>query len=618
MTTTITTAEFTDIAPTSQDFKSDLPTIRSNHAPAQSFRFQDVLIPQQCGKGKAKRYYQTRTLVQYAFLTFTGLAVFYKIDDPQARVAGIGLLFPGAGFVAVCTIPSILALFLTLGAVPLILFMWFGCGGLIFPILLWVGSDLLAVALARETVLEAAGPIVTVACILGITYVTWQTQTANQEAEKRREQRNAYLVNAVQENQAKAQPAPRPGSREADERTLRFLQWVLELGLSPIDDFSYHDVIDQFQTSAIRYQLYQGIYELTAYQNHYCPNFHGYLSKAERGLIEKSMSKRVMNFWKWESLMGKFTLDWDPVKEDNIVSEASAVPVETNSPQMVSGYILLGAALYQIVTRDDRYAKENSMEFVVTDGARYKYDLGSIADAVFRNMDQNPYNLYPCEPNWIYSLCNLVGISGIVASDKVLSNDYGTRLKGRFEAALASEFSNADGTILPIRSELTGFTIPGLAGAISDVAPSVFCGPYLPHVAHRHWAIMKQENLCWTNDGHLELTNLVGADNLDPGNYRSGRGYVRVAMASVATEFGDVKIRDELIRQTDEEQFPVYETRTGALKNKGLSTLGQINTLRSRLGAHGDWNSLLKDGPPEHCFRAPILDEASHDCAKCM
>jgi hypothetical protein len=335
----------------------------------------------------------------------------------------------------------------------------------------------------------------------------------------------------------------------------------------------------------------------------------GIFSKAERGLIEKSMSKKVMNVWKWESLTGKFTLDWDLVKEYNIVSGIPALSVQTNNLQMVSGCILLGAALYQIVTRDDRYAKKNSMEFVVTDGARYKYDLGSIADAVFNNMDQNPYNLYPCEPNWIYSLCNSVGISGIVASDKVLGNDYGDRLKGRFEAALASEFSNADGTILPIRSELTGFTIPGLAGAISDVAPSIFCGPYLPHVAHRHWALMKQENLRWRDDGHLELTNLVSADNLDPGNYRSGRGYVRIALASVATEFGDYKIRDELMRQTDEEQFPVYETRTGALKNKGLSTLGQINTLRSRLGAHGDWNSLLKDGPAEHCFRAPILDE---------
>lgn len=278
---------------------------------------------------------------------------------------------------------------------------------------------------------------------------------------------------------------------------------------------------------------------------------------------------------------------------------------------MVSGYILLAAALYQITTRDDRYQKEDSMEFVVTDNARYKYDLRAIADAVFRNMDRNRWNLYPCEPNWIYTLCNLVGISGIVAGDKVLGTDYGDRLKERFDAALASEFSNADGTILPIRSELTGFTIPGLAGAISDVAPAVFCGPYLPHVAHRHWALMKRENLRWTEDGRLELTNLVGADNIDPGNYKSGRGFVRNAMASVASEFGDYNIRDELVRQMDEEHFPVFETKSGALKNKGLSTIGQCNGLRARLGARGDWLKLLTEGPPEHCFRAPILEKVT-------
>lgn len=115
---------------------------------------------------------------------------------------------------------------------------------------------------------------------------------------------------------------------------------------------------------------------------------------------------------------------------------------------MVSGYVLLAAALYQITTRDDRYTKPGSMEFVVTENARYKYDLRSIADSVFRNMDENPYNLYPCEPNWIYTICNLVGIGGIVASDKVLGNDYGDRLKKRFESALTKEFSSADGTIL--------------------------------------------------------------------------------------------------------------------------------------------------------------------------
>lgn len=277
--------------------------------------------------------------------------------------------------------------------------------------------------------------------------------------------------------------------------------------------------------------------------------------------------------------------------------------------KMVSGYILLAAALYQIVTGDDRYTKKDSMEFVVTDNARYKYDLRSIADAVFRNMDQNRWSLYPCEPNWIYTLCNLVGISGIVAGDKVLGTNYGDKLKSRFDASLASEFSNADGTILPIRSELTGFTIPGLAGAISDAAPAVFCGPYLPNIAHRHWALMKRENLHWTDDGNLELTNLVGADNIDPGNYKSGRGFVRNAMAGVASEYGDYKIRDELVRQMDEEHFPVYETKTGAFKNKGLSTIGQCMGLRGRLGARGDWRKMLTEGPPMHCFRAPILDK---------
>lgn len=255
---------------------------------------EDVLISDQCGKGNAKSYHQRRTLIQYAFLAAAGLATFYKVDDPRARTAGLSLLFPGAGFVAVCTIPSIFALLLTLASVPLILFMWFGCGGLAFPILLWLGSALVATLLVRDTVLESAGVIVTASCLLGLAYVTWQTRLARREAEKKRDERNAFLVNAVQQNQANAPAPPAPGTREADEKTLRFLQWILEMGLAPKDDFSYHDIIDQFQTSAIRYQLYQSTYELAGFQNNYCPNFHGYLSKAERGLIEKSMTKRVM------------------------------------------------------------------------------------------------------------------------------------------------------------------------------------------------------------------------------------------------------------------------------------------------------------------------------------
>jgi hypothetical protein len=50
-------------------------------------------------------------------------------------------------------------------------------------------------------------------------------------------------------------------------------------------------------------------------------------------------------------------------------------------------------------------------------------------------------------------------MSGMVFADRLLGMDNTSKLKPRFEAALEEEFSNPDGTILPIRSELTGYTV---------------------------------------------------------------------------------------------------------------------------------------------------------------
>lgn len=147
-------------------------------------------------------------------------------------------------------------------------------GGVVFPILLWTGTAALSAFLARDSVLELAAPLWTAICIGGIVYVTYATQRANAEARRKRDARNKYLVEEVRNNQLQA-VEHEPGTREVDEKTLRFLQWSLELGLAPKDDFSYHDVIDQFQTSAIRYQLYEAVNGLGLYQNVFCPNFHG-------------------------------------------------------------------------------------------------------------------------------------------------------------------------------------------------------------------------------------------------------------------------------------------------------------------------------------------------------
>lgn len=402
------------------------------------------MIPDSVGKGTVKWHYQRRTLIQYLALSALGLYSFYTSKSPSLRAGSIGLLFPGAGLIAVFTIPSIIAFVVSTALIPLVLFAWFGAGGVLFPILLWAGTCLLAAGLARDSILELAGPLWLAICACGVLYITFQTQTANRSAAAKRQKRNEYLIPSVQASQATAK-RPAAGSRELDLETLRHVQWMLELGLTAKDDFSYHDVIDQFQTSAIRYQLYESVSDLGLYQSIYAPNFHGYLSQAQRNSIEKSLTEKVLNFWKWESLWGKFNAtNWDPIIKDDI---------------MVSGYILQAVGIYQSNTGDERYTEPESLVFEIDKSHKFPYDFKGVADAVYRNWNEGPYCLFSCEPNWIYTLCNLVGISGMCFAERLLGVNYASSLKKRFEAALEEEFSTQDGSILPIRSELTGFTV---------------------------------------------------------------------------------------------------------------------------------------------------------------
>jgi hypothetical protein len=145
---------------------------------------------------------------------------------------------------------------------------------------------------------------------------------------------------------------------------------------------------------------------------------------------------------------------------------------------------------------------------------------------------------------------------------------------------------------------------------MSDAVNSLLCASYLPHIAHRNWAFTKKETL--RRDpatGRIEVQNLLGADKLDAGNYKPGEGAIRCVLATAAAEYGDEDIRTELLRQLDEEYHPVYTTKTGALKNKGVSTLWQGATLRARLGRYQDWVNMIKNGPPENVKRGPVLDE---------
>ncbi|KAF4493293.1 linalool dehydratase-isomerase precursor [Fusarium agapanthi] len=238
-----------------------------------------------------------------------------------------------------------------------------------------------------------------------------------------------------------------------------------------------------------------------------------------------------MSYWKWESIFGRLNFsDWDPIKKDNI---------------MVTGYLSSAIGLYEQASGDHRYHKKNALEFVMDDGKHYKTNFEALADALHENMTDNPYCLYPCEPNWTYSLCNLTGMAVLVISDRILGRDCGEKLRNRFERSLEEEFTECDGRILPIRSELTCLTGP-----------------------------------------------------------------LRAFIAVTAAEFGDEKIRKEALEQLDNVCFPVEATKTGSLRNKGLSATTQVIALMARLVKQRDLANATLHGPSKEAFSGPILEGA--------
>jgi hypothetical protein len=242
-----------------------------------------------------------------------------------------------------------------------------------------------------------------------VLYLRGTSAKVERDGEIKRHKRNEFLPTALQSIETTAIPAPPDAERELSLGVLRGFQHVIDQSHRALDDWTGHTIVDQFQTSALRYQMYDILYAIGTYQGIYAPNFHGYASAGARNIIEKAMTKKVMNFWKWESLWGKFTLDWDLVIRDNI---------------MVTGFFNQGIMLYIANTGDMRYSKPQSLVFNVDDNVIYKHDIHSMDNALVSQWTHNPYCLFPCEPNWTYTPCNLQGLTGQVIYDRVFGTNH--------------------------------------------------------------------------------------------------------------------------------------------------------------------------------------------------
>lgn len=535
---------------------------------------------------------QRRTWWVYLALLCVGAALWLAVPSPGWRAFGLGLWGPGLGFLASGGWTALLFP-LTVILFAATVFFWFAAGAIIFPVIVWLGAAALAGVSAGPPVWEPS-PILAAALLLA--GFAWQAFRLRRQAAARRavaQSKSAAMDQLVAATRARAAPRPE-GPRELTPEMLAASRYLLDRALQPVDRFDGFDHRDIFQTASVRYQINFIGYALAILQNSYCPSFHGYLSRAQRQLIEKFLLPRVWNYWVYESIWGHLNFtNWDPADKDNI---------------MLTGYFGSQVNLYMHVTGDRRYAQPGSLTFRLNDRNVFAHDAHSINRSLVENYARSPYCLYPCEPNWIYPACNFRGMLSLVAYDSVFGTDHSTRLSERFWTAVDREFTDEAGSIVALRSSLTGmpFPFPG-----SDLSFAPMAHIFAPERAERLWSPIATglRRAMVEQDGARALA--LPNKGIDFGNYRPGtRALAACSIMQIAREFGDDELA-EAARHT-------LRLHGGESGEGGVLSFAAGSNMANAYGMQGifarrdDMRAAWLEGPAPACRKGPLLQSDAY------
>ncbi len=493
---------------------------------------------------------------------------------PGWKAFGLGLLLPGGGFLYAAD-PLFVVLALVLFALAFVA--WFGTGNILALPAVWIGTAALAVLRVdsgRWSWAEWLVPaLLTAIVVLG----SLGQRRAFAAAKRRARERNVYLAQLFDApvRSTAASSAVVESTRD-DLATARF---ALDLALQPVDEFAGYDWLDQFQTAAVRYQLNFQQYALALMQLTRTPAFTGYLSLAQRNLIQKMTDKRVWGFWRWENLWGNLDSNPDPIRKDNI---------------MVSGYLGVMLGVYESNSGDTRFDEPGSVSFRWSDRREFPYDFHTIAEAVYRNFVRSPFGMFPCEPNWIYAACNTFGMNTLLLHDRLHGTEYAPEVAEKFRHSINVEFLTPDGRITAIRSSRLGLTIPMLTSTMADAGMVMLLNASMPDVALRTWTLLRTELVSVGDDGRPQL-ELRGWDKLDVGNYRRSEVSPHAIVMAAAREMGDDEVGASLQTAVDDRFEPTVVD--GVRRYAKASTHANAMLLLGRFSrAHG-FRDLVTRGP---------------------
>jgi hypothetical protein len=407
---------------------------------------------------------------------------------------------------------------------------------------------------------------------------------------ERRAARQAGIGQAVAAAVACAAERPDAGARELSAEDLAALRCLLDRALQPVRRFDGFDVIDQFQTSALRYQINLAGYALAEIQCAYAPNFHGYLSRAQRNLIEKYLQKKVWSYWLYETAWGHLSLrNFDPTARDNV---------------MLTGWFGLQVGMYMLASGDNRYAEPGSLPFNLSAQTEYRHDIHSLSRSVRANFEAAPFCLHP---GGAYPICDHCGLASLAVNDALFGGHEVADVRERWLETLDAEFTDESGSIVGLRSGLTGLQFPFPGGELGFAS---FMNCFAPERAWRTWAVARSELGAAIEDGPSGPRFRMAGKGFDFGNYHRGWGGAYAAILATAREFGDEETADAAQRSLDLDAGRREDG--GVLRYEGMSSLMNATAMIGRVRRRGDFRAAVTQGPPASALRGPLLAEAAY------
>ncbi|WP_155914762.1 linalool dehydratase/isomerase domain-containing protein [Asticcacaulis sp. AC460] len=343
-------------------------------------------------------------------------------------------------------------------------------------------------------------------------------------AQSRRKADNLYLATASWPT-----VSPDPSLPEMTPQDLEHLRFALDRALQPVDSFDGFEHLDPFQTAALRYQVNFLAYGIAMHQARFTPAFGGYMREAQIRLLDKMAQPRVWSYWALENFWGNLSLDGDPVGRENI---------------MYTGFVALQMAMLRVTTGDNVFTQPERFRL---DKRRALNESDFVAQLV-SEQKRSAYGLIACEPNWIYPLCNTIGMSAVKTSAPDAWRDIAPKITN----SLDSEFLDAFGRFVPCRSARTGLALPAVGGAMPLAMPCFFLNAIAPDIAARQWLLLRRR-LFDSRDRFRPAAFWP----IDTGNYGFSRASAYTAVAVAAAELGDREVYDACMAALDQE-CPVH------------------------------------------------------------